>query len=158
MFQFFKLTLDDGRADFPLSQTFAATEVLPSPETADLLVLELDQPVYRIERVRSLSGRPVINEVIWLPKTRFPDFETIAEIPNNIYQLISSRWGVTIARAEEQLRATMSDTTDAERLGCAVNHPLLAIQRVAIDLEGRPVELRQSRCLTDAAHYAVSLR
>ena len=36
--------------------------------------------------------------------------------------------------------------------------PLLAIRRVALDLEDRPVELRLSRCHTAAHTYHIQLR
>lgn len=158
MFQFFRLKLDEEEADFPLSQTFETVEVSAPADIARPLGIEPGALMLRIERVRSLAGRPVINEVIWLPRARFPDFDVAAEIPNNIYQMISLRWGVTIARADERLTATIADTTDAARLGCRAGQPLLAIQRVALDLEDNRVELRLSRCLTEGAHYAVSLR
>jgi GntR family transcriptional regulator len=114
--------------------------------------------VIRIERLRRLADRAVLVETIVLPMARFPDFPDAEDIPNNIYQLFSTRWGITIAQAEEQLRAAPASAEDAGRLGCEAGHALLVIHRVARDLEGRAVELRLSRCLTDKAHYAVSLR
>ncbi|QWK80682.1 GntR family transcriptional regulator [Ochrobactrum sp. BTU1] len=158
MFQFFRLVLDGGETDFPQSLTLATRAVQAPANVSQSLELPPGTMMLRVERVRTLAGNPVINEVIWLPKDRFPGFDALDAIPNNIYQLISARWGITIARADEQLRATVADEIDAQRLACPLGHPLLAIQRVAVDLEDKPVELRQSRCLTTTTHYAVSLR
>lgn len=158
LFQFFRLTADGKEAEFPLSQMLGNAEVPALQEVAEPLGLAEGAPVVRIERVRLMAGAPVINEVLWLPAARFAGLVGLDGIPNNIYKLLSAKWGVTIARADEQLRATLADAQDAERLGCAVGHPLIAIQRIAYDLEDKAVELRQSRCLTDAVHYSVSLR
>ncbi|WGR62002.1 GntR family transcriptional regulator (plasmid) [Paracoccus ferrooxidans] len=158
LFQFFRLTADGKEAEFPLSQMLGNAEVPAPQEVAEPLGLAEGAPVVRIERVRLMAGAPVINEVLWLPAARFAGLAGLDGIPNNIYKLLSAKWGVTIARADEQLRATLADAQDAARLGCAVGYPLIAIQRIAYDLEDKAVELRQSRCLTDAVHYSVSLR
>ena len=65
---------------------------------------------------------------------------------------------MTIVSISENLSAATADTTDAKRLGVAVGTPLLAIRRVALDLEDRPVELRLSRCHTAAHTYHIQLR
>ena len=55
------------------------------------------------------------------------------------------------------MKAVLCEPRDAAALGCGVGVPLLLITRIARDLEGNPVELRSSRCLTSDLHYAVSL-
>ena len=45
-----------------------------------------------------------------------------------------------------------------KRLGVSLGSPLLAIRRVASDLEDRPVELRLSRCNTAGHTYRIQLR
>ncbi|HET7413158.1 MAG TPA: UTRA domain-containing protein, partial [Pararhizobium sp.] len=67
-------------------------------------------------------------------------------------------WGITIAQSEERLKAIPASVRDARHLSCRPGEPLLLISRLARDLEGRPVELRWSRCLTRDIHYAVRLR
>lgn len=158
LFQFFHLVPDSGEATFPRSQVIKSKEAPATDAEATALGLPAGAPVWRIERIRSLGDRPILVETVTLPKTRFPDFDQIGEVPNNVYRLYSSRWGITIARAEERLKAISASARDARRLGCPAGEPLLLISRVARDLEGRPVELRWSRCLTREINYAVSLR
>ena len=43
--------------------------------------------------------------MITLPAQRFGGFDAIADIPNNVYRLYSERWGITISRASERLKA-----------------------------------------------------
>ena len=123
-----------------------------------MLGVERTTKVWRIERVRSLNDTPVIVETITLPTARFEGFDKLEAIPNNVYQLYSKRWGITIAQSEERLKAIPASARDARQLDCAAGEPLLLISRVARDLEGQPVELRWSRCLSRDIHYAVRLR
>lgn len=158
LFQFFRLVPDNGERAFPTSRILArATVPATRAERAELRLAEKGK-VVRFERVRTLLDRPLLVETISLPHERFADIEAMEEIPNNVYRLYSQRWGVTIARAAERLKAISANAADAAELGCAPGTPLLEIARVAYDLEGNPVELRVSRCLTDSMHYAAELR
>ncbi|WP_336055810.1 GntR family transcriptional regulator [Nitratireductor sp. CH_MIT9313-5] len=158
LFQFFRLVPDDGQPVFPRSEVLSREASKASEEEAAALGIDAGDPVWRIERLRHLAEERVLVETIVLPTERFPDFPEAQDMPNNIYQLFSARWRITIAQAEERIKAVAASGADAKLLGCAENWPLLRIHRVAKDLENKPVELRVSRCLTDNIHYSVNLR
>lgn len=158
LFQFFRIVADSGEPAFPESRILDWRAAAAVPEEAAALGLSPGAALWRIERVRALGGRPILVETIRLPSAHFPGFDALAEIPNNVYGLYSERWGITIARASEKLKAVAASAADAAELGCAPGHPLIEISRLAYDLENRPVELRVSRCLTDAVHYSSELR
>jgi GntR family transcriptional regulator len=65
-----------------------------------------------------LSDQPILIETITLPASRFPDFDHLTIIPNNLYRLYSERWGITIGSAEERLKAIAASARDARKLGC----------------------------------------
>jgi GntR family transcriptional regulator len=75
------------------------------------------------------------------------------EVPDELYVLYQQRFGVTVARAEEKLRAVGADALDARSLGVARRSPLLEIDRLALGLDGNPVEWRLSRCNSAHHHY-----
>ena len=158
MFQFFRLSPDEGSPSFPDSEVLSTGSATPTKTEKQALGLDEADQVIRIERIRSLAGQPILIETITLPSNRFPDFEQLTMIPNNVYRLYSERWGITIGSAEEKLKAISASARDASRLGCEKGEPLLLISRVARDLENRPVELRWSRCISRDIHYAVNLR
>lgn len=158
LFQFFRLLPDDGASAFPQSTVLASESGAATDEERAALDIAAGAPVRRIRRMRQLAERAALVESITLPERRFPDFPEAGQIPNNIYQLFSTRWGITIAQAEERLKAVAADEADARTLACAPGAPLLLIHRVARDLEGKAVELRLSRCLTESIHYAANLR
>ena len=157
LFQFFRLVPDDGKPSFPDSAILDRRLAGATVEEAQALALAPASPVWRIERVRTLAGAPLLVETITLSDARFPGFGELAAIPNNVYGLYSERWGITIGRASERLKAVAATPADATALGCAPGTPLLSVTRIALDLENKPVELRVSRCLTEAVHYSSEL-
>lgn len=59
--------------------------------------------------------------------------------------------GIQISGAEQSMTARAAGPVDAERLGCAVGHPLLHVERLYLDVSGRPVEWAVSDFLPE--HY-----
>lgn len=157
LFQFFRIVPDGGAVTFPDSRVLSREEAAASDAEAAALGLAKGDTVFRFERVRFLGGEPVLSETVALPAARFPGFAGLPEIPNNVYGLYSERWGITIARASERLKAVAASAVEAGQLACVPGTPLLEITRIAFDLENKPVELRVSRCHTGTTHYSSEL-
>lgn len=157
VFRFFKLRPDDSGAGSPQSRVIARAEAAASADERDRLALVRGARVVRIERLRSLDGRLRVRETISLPAALFPGIADI-EVPNTLYSLYATRFGITVATAEERLKAIVLAAREAALLEVAAGTPALEIDRVAIDLEERPVEWRLSACLTHDLHYLSVLR
>ena len=157
LFQFFKLVPDTGQPSFPDSQVLSTTSSVASPTEAQQLEIASDRLVLRIRRVRALAGSPKIVETVVLPEDLFPEIAS-TPLPNNLYAVYASRYGITVAHARERLKAITLESADAQALGVPPGQPALLINRVAISLDGRAVEWRVSRCLTDDYHYLSDLR
>lgn len=153
LFRFFRLTGDNGNRQFPESEFGSLRQQRASGIAKGKLELPDGSSVWIIERIRRLDDRPVIVETITLPVTRFPGLDGLESIPNNVYALYASRFGLTIGRVTERLKAVAAAGDDASALGCMAGAPLLRIDRIAYSLDGSPVEWRDSRCLTDDLHY-----
>ena len=74
-----------------------------------------------------------------------------------MYVVYQERFGITIARASERLLAVTATDEEASYLKISAGAPLLEIVRVARDVNGRPVELRVSRCNTNQSRYAAEI-
>jgi GntR family transcriptional regulator len=157
LFQFFKLVRDDGARRFPESRVLDVRVVRAAPEARKRLGLAAGEKVVQIERVRSVAGIACIAEGMVLPHRLFAGIET-GDLPNNLYELYASRFGVTIARASERLKAVAATSRTARHLGVAAGTPLLSVDRMAFDIGGAPVEWRVSICRTDEFHYHSDLR
>jgi GntR family transcriptional regulator len=157
LFQFFKLIPDSGESEFPESQIFGAEADTADARAAAALALRPGTRIVRIERLRSLAGRVCIVERIVLPRSLFPGIEKRA-LPNNLYELYRSDFGVTIVRASEKLKAVAATRRETKHLRVQPGAPLLSIDRTAIAADGRPAEWRVSLCRTDTLHYWSDLR
>jgi GntR family transcriptional regulator len=152
LFQFFKLISDNGISEFPDSRILSVTVEAADARAAEALSLRAGSRVVRIERLRSLAGRICILERIALPRALFPSIEK-RDLPNNLYELYRSVFGVTVVRAQERLKAVAAAKRDAKILGLPAGVPLLSIDRRAFAADGKPVEQRLSLCRTDILHY-----
>jgi GntR family transcriptional regulator len=156
LFQFFKLEPDSGERAFPDSRILEVS-LGPNGEAAGRLGIPAAQPVLRLKRVRLIGGRACMLETIVLPAALFPGLES-RPIPNNLYELYATEFGVTIGRASEKLKAVAAGPEEALHLDLDPGTPLLRIDRQAFALDGRLAEWRVSLCRTDGLHYASDLR
>ncbi|MDB5546902.1 MAG: GntR family transcriptional regulator [Tardiphaga sp.] len=157
-FQFFRLISDSGERRFPESRTISIAAANADETAAARLGITLKAPVITIERVRSLGNRPCIHERILLPKSLFPGIERLKDLPNNLYAHYSAKYGVTIARGTERLKAVAADAQQAKLLDVKVGAPMLLIDRVALGVDGTPAEWRLSVCHTEETHYLSDLK
>ena len=97
------------------------------------------------------------DERIVLPAALFPDLHNKRDLPNTLYTLFARDYGITVARAEESLAAVKAGAEAAKHLALARDAPLLSIDRIALALNGRPVEWRTSLCNTRDQVYRVTL-
>lgn len=156
LFHFFHIADDKGVKVLPESRTLSCRRKRAPRLVASRLDITPGSTIIAIERVRSINKQAAIAESIYLPSGTFGDFAGLraAELPNTLYTFYENRFGVTIHKAEEQLRAIISNEQDASLLGLTPGAPLLEIERTAFSLAGTPVELRISRCNTGGFHYA----
>ena len=158
LFHFFKLVSPRGDRALPETVHVALSTGPADAEAAARLGLEPGAPVWLLRRHRALDGAVLVSETLTLSAEAFPGLDAHQPLPNNVYSLYERAYGRTVARAVEELRAVAAPAADAAALGCAEGHPVLLIERVALGLDGRPVEWRRSLCLTDTYRYLSDLR
>lgn len=153
LFHFFHLVDADGARPQLESRLVSCRRVKASRDESERLNIAAGEMVLRIARVRVLDGTPAVYERICLPAALFPGLGQDVEIPNELYSLYQGRYGVTVSRAIEHLRAAAADPTEAKAIGVEKGTPLLEIERLAVSLDGRPIEWRVSRCDTRRHRY-----
>lgn len=83
----------------------------------------------------------------------FPGLGADPKLPENLYRFYQGEYGITVAKASESVSAVAADALEAQLLGIMPDAPLLEIDRVAVTINGRPVEWRVSRCNTTDHTY-----
>lgn len=156
LFHFFHIAADNGARQLPTkSRVVSCRRRRATPAEASSLALDKGDRVVEIVRIREMEGAPAIHEYVAVPVAMFPDLDkrSLEDVPNELYQHYEERYGVTVHRAVERLRAVTASVEDARALNVAVGTPLLEIERIAQSPDGRAVELRLSRCRTEGRHY-----
>lgn len=157
LFHFFRLRQADGAQVQPhlLSENIRKRAARASERSA---LRDCGDRVYELVRVRAVDGTPVVRETIVFPVSLFPGLHERGELPNALYALFQRSYGIAVVGAKEKLKAAAAGEEDAAALHVEQGSPLLQVDRSAIDITDRVVELRSSRYVTDELHYDISLR
>jgi GntR family transcriptional regulator len=157
LIRFFRLEDASGRRPVPASAS-EVIRVRPSKAAEErLLDLQREEPVYEINRVRLCDGVACCVERIVVPRRLVPGIDTHVPFPNALYATYQRDYGIHVVRADERISAVLATRTDQRLIGVEVGSPILRVERVAIAVGGRPVELRTKRCATGDLEYVVSL-
>lgn len=160
MFQFFKISGRDGTSEFPQVCLHAFSRSRATQEEAQTLGLHGTQPVFRIDNVLSLKGRPVIHDHIVIAAAMFPGLtkHVFTERSATIYGLYQSAFGITIVEADERVRAELVSLESARLLDLPSGMPVLRIERVAYTFDRKPAEFRISVVDTRDVDYVSRMR
>jgi len=155
LFHFFHLVADSGERALPGARMLNLGKAKADRQEALQLGLKPGAPVVRLKRLRLLGERVALHERIVLPGALFANFadRMPVDVPNELYRYYEERYGVTVARAVEKLKAVAARADEAKALGLKSGAPLLEIDRLAYTVDGRVVEWRRSRCDTARHHY-----
>lgn len=109
------------------------------------LGLSSQNKVYRIQRVHHCDDRPLMMEGASVPADLFPD---LLERPDSAERLalLAQRYGILLAKAEERISVGLAQASFAKTLNVAPGSPVLVLDRVVVDLRGRPIEWRVGYC------------
>jgi GntR family transcriptional regulator len=156
LFQFFHIVSDLGERALPESRTLFNRLREANRDEALALDVAVGEPVVRIERLRSLGRHVVLAETISVVAERFAGLHELPpeDVPNTLYELYERRYGITIHRAEEKLKAVNASARIARLLALDAGDAVLRIDRTAYTLAGKAVEYRASFCNSRHHHYA----
>jgi GntR family transcriptional regulator len=130
----------------PGGRTVAVDRVAADAEEAEQLRIAPGAAVYRVLRLRTLSGEPVMVE-----RTTYPEAvgALVAGMPLDTvsYSEQLARHGVLFTDAHHTIDIAPADADDARLLGCRAGEALLRERRRSTDPAGTPVEWSQDRYL-----------
>jgi GntR family transcriptional regulator len=109
------------------------------------LGLSSQNRVYRVQRIHLRGDRPLMMEGASLPADLFPNLLERQDSTERL-ALLAQRYGILLAKAEERISIGLAQASFAESLNVAVGSPVLVLDRVVVDLRGRPIEWRVGYC------------
>jgi GntR family transcriptional regulator len=160
LFRFFRFQSESGERRVPESRILRRKE-LPAPSAvSSALRISPGEPVINLSRLRLIDGVPLLAEEIWLQRSRFAAILEIdsSEFSDLLYPLYEERCGQVVVSADEVLTVETANAMQARLLRLEAGAPLIVIERVAYDLERRPIEWRRSRGPADRFRYHAEIR
>jgi DNA-binding GntR family transcriptional regulator len=145
--------------DLSVTGQAPTTEVLAfehEPATADVaeaLQVAPDDPIVRIERVRSAHERPIAKMTNYLPE-RVVGFDSGDLRDHGLYELLRAQ-GVQLHAATQTVGARTATTAEARMLGEPSRSALLTMSRLTYDDHGTLVEYATH--LYAASRYAFEI-
>lgn len=142
---FFHIVDENGNKEFPESRLLSFRKVKADAQVARSLRLQVDDKVFDFENLLRLHGQAAIFDHIRVPQAVFPDFDEVAFRNRNmtIFGFYQARYGVTVTRLEEKIRAENANARLAQMLEMERGAALLKIDRVGYTYDGTPVEFRE---------------
>lgn len=117
-------------------------------------MIDAEQPVYNIHRLRILDGEPYVLEHTFMPVHLVPGLKK-EHLLASIYDHLHQELNVHFAGAYRAISADKSDEYDQQYLNCAENDPVLEVQQVVYLKDGQPIEYSSSRNRFDVRNYSV---
>lgn len=136
-----------GRRVFRASQGIAETLQIP----ADTRVLEVRSLMY----VGETPLAHVTLTVSYALGRRVPE-KRLAEKP--LILLLSEICGIQVGDVDQWTTASLADRRIGEVLGVSPGDPVLVLERIFYDLDGRPIELAVNRYRTDQFRHHIRLQ
>ena len=123
----------------PGAHVVSARMIPADDTTASALRIPAGTLVYEVVRIRLADEVRISLENARIPASLAPDL-LAQPLDDSIYDLLVNRYGVTCVKAVERMVAVLADAEQSRLLGIKIGDPLMAIERVAFDLDDQPVE------------------
>jgi GntR family transcriptional regulator len=159
-FYFFHVVEHEGeRTHYPEVGLVQFVETKADAVIAAKLQVPRAAKVFHLRNLIRLDGAAVIVDDIWLDSTAFRGITEmmIRQRPSTLYQLYQEKFGRTVVRSLERLRASACAEGHARLLGIPTDAPVLQIRRQAVAYDGSPVEWRVSTVNTARHEYTSDL-
>jgi GntR family transcriptional regulator len=128
----------------------------PTPSVAAELDLSADEWVVKAIRIRSFENEPVSHITTYVPQSVGACLQPEALASKPMLTLLEEN-GVRPERARQVISARLADTEIASLLDTQVGAPLLAVNRLVRDTDGRPVQLLHGLYRPDRYEYRMEL-
>src|SRR5574342_1099299 len=96
------------------SQLLEFNEIVASRRLAELLKIEIGDPIYRVDLLRFANRVPVILERVFFPCVRFPKLEDWDLEKSSLYDLLTTVYDVKLGKISQTVEAVPAADTVAQ--------------------------------------------
>ena len=134
------------------SQLLEFDEIVASRRLAEILRIEIGDPIYRVSILRFANRVPVILERVFIPCTLCPKLEEWDLEKSPIYDLLTDVYHINPLRISQTVEAVVADEPVTQQLRVSEGFPLLMLSRVIYGKESQnPVVFAQDLLRSDYA-------
>lgn len=141
----------------PTSKVLKQAIIPASAKVATLLQLEPETPVICIDRVRYVSGEPIVLVTTYLPQSICPELVEVDLTHQSLYAYLEQQHGLIIARGRRILEAVVASEYEAKLLGIAEGAPLISLDSISYLEDGTPLEYYHALHRGDRSMFEVEL-
>jgi GntR family transcriptional regulator len=152
---FFRETL--GQGVVPTTRTIERQPIYATRALATRLGLRIGEEVYKVVRLRSARGTPVVVENSYFPAALFPGLIDEDLDHQSIYRLMEDRYGARPVRGQQSMESVAAETEEARLLDVPRGAPLMMLERTTWDVLGRPVEHARDLYRGDRSRFVTEL-
>lgn len=146
-----------ARGQHPGARTLALRKVPASVEVAEALGVAVGAPVVLVHRLRMLDARPAALQRSYLAADLVPGLERLdGEFPS-LYQLLRTRFGLSLHHADQIIEARQATATETRLLRARPHAPVVQVLRKTFLDNGRPVELARMVYRADLFKFQMQL-
>jgi GntR family transcriptional regulator len=124
---------------------------------ASRLGLAAGAPVTELRRVRHVDRAPVSLDVTWVPRALGERLARADLGVRDVFLILENDCGVPLGHADLVIDAGLADEPLGELLGVAPGAPVLRIERLTHDAQGRPIDYEHLYCRADHFQYRLRL-
>ena len=139
----------------PAGRLIGAFEEPATRELARQLGIKTGAALVRIEALRLADRTPICVGTTWLAAERFPEAGLVYERVRSTTKLLAHFGVRDYRRASTRVTAAIVDATDAARLDLALGRPVLVVDSIDVDAEGKPVLTTRARFAAERVEFLV---
>ena len=128
----------------PGSQTLELTTTVAGARLAHRLEVSPESRLVRVKRLRLADSQPMAMEVLHVPDSLVPGLTRADFEDHSFYELLSERYGITIASGSQSIEPTVTNEEESEVLGVPLHTPAFLFERTTVSESGRIVEFVRS--------------
>jgi GntR family transcriptional regulator len=128
------------RHQVPSSRSISKEIIVPPAMIKKQLGLLNDEKVFHIVRLRYADGIPMALNISYFSLDACPGLIKEDLENQSVYEILEAKFGIRIARAEQIIRADRASEYQAQKLKVPTGEPILIIEGVVFQEDGRPIE------------------
>lgn len=106
-------------------------------------------PLYKIVRLRSVDGEPVMVETSYIPAHQVPGLEELDLENHSLFAILEDKYGIIPWQGSEKIGITYATEEEAELMGVAPESPLFWIISTTYDQDGQLMEYCRAAARSD---------